>query len=66
MLQLNFTKKIAKIFNRISESGESVVELVLGLLRPLQKPGKKKGLTGNLQTNHTALCTEENSYNLSC
>ena len=42
-------EKIAEIFNRISETGEFVVELVLGLLRPLQKPGKKKGPTGILR-----------------
>ena len=41
--------QIADIFNRVAETGESVVELVLGCLRPLQKPGKTKGPTENLR-----------------
>ena len=36
-------KEIATIFNKVAETGEPVTELVLGLLRPLQKPGKSKG-----------------------
>ena len=35
-------KEIATIFNKVAETGEPVIELVLGLLRPLQKPGKRK------------------------
>ena len=42
-------RQIAEIFNRVAETGESVAELVLGLLRPLQKPGKAKGPTENLR-----------------
>ena len=42
-------KEIATIFNKIAETGEPVTESVLGLLRPLQKPGKAKGLPENLR-----------------
>ncbi len=30
-------------FNTLSKTGEDLKELVLGLLKPLQKPGKPKG-----------------------
>ena len=42
-------KEIATIFNKVAETGEPVTELVLGLLRPLQKPGKSKGPPENLR-----------------
>ena len=42
-------KEIATIFNKVAETGEPVTELVLGLLRPLQKPGKAKGPPENLR-----------------
>ena len=34
--------EIANIFNTLSRTGEDLKELILGLLRPLQKPGKAK------------------------
>ena len=40
-------QETANIYNVVAESGESVTELTLGLLRPLQKPGKAKGPTEN-------------------
>ena len=42
-------KEIATIFNKVAETGEPVTELVLGLLRLLQKPGKVKGPPENLR-----------------
>ena len=42
-------KEIATIFNKVAETGEPVTELVLGLLWPLQKLGKSKGLPENLR-----------------
>ena len=42
-------QEIANILNKVAETGESVIELFLGLLRPLQKPGKSKGPTENLR-----------------
>ena len=42
-------EQIAAIFNKVAETGDSVIELVLGLLRPLQKTGKAKGPTENLR-----------------
>ena len=42
-------KEIATIFNKVAETGEPVTELVLGLLRTLQKPGKAKGPPENLR-----------------
>ena len=41
-------QEIAKIFNSVAETGEKVTELMLGILRPLQKPGKSKGPPENL------------------
>ena len=40
--------EIAKIFNSVSATGEEVTELILGILRPLQKTGKANGLPANL------------------
>ena len=42
-------KQIAIIFNRIAENGEQLEELNLGILTPLQKPGKKKGPPENIR-----------------
>ena len=36
-------REMSKIFNTVAETGENISELILGLLRPLQKPGKEKG-----------------------
>ena len=41
--------QIAKIYNDVAKEGDSVIELKLGLLRPLQKPGKPKGPVANLR-----------------
>ena len=41
--------EIANIFNRVAETGEPVTELILGLLRPIPKPGKAKGPPENLR-----------------
>ena len=41
--------EIANIFNTLSRTGEDLKELILGILRPLQKPGKAKGPTKNLR-----------------
>ena len=41
--------EITKIFNSVSATGEEVTELILGILRPLQKPGKAKGPPANLR-----------------
>ena len=42
-------KEIATIFNKVAETGEPVTELVPGLLRPLQKPGKAKSPPENIR-----------------
>ena len=42
-------RETATIFNKVAETGEPVTELVLGLLRPFQKPGKAKGPPENLR-----------------
>ena len=42
-------KQIAIIFNQITETGEQLKELNLGILTPLQKPGKKKGPPENIR-----------------
>ena len=42
-------KEIADIFNKVAETGENINELILGILRPLQKPGKEKGPVINLR-----------------
>ena len=42
-------QEIANIFNTITKTGEELRELVFGLLRPLQKPGKTKGPVENLR-----------------
>ena len=39
----NTQKEIANIFNKVAETGENITELILGLLRTLQKRGKEKG-----------------------
>ena len=41
--------QIAEIYNDAAKEGDSVIELKLGLLRPLQKPGKSKGPVANLR-----------------
>ena len=41
--------QIAQIYNYIAKKGEDVIELKLGLLRPLPKPGKTKGPVENLR-----------------
>ena len=42
-------KEMAEIYNTVAKDGDSVMELKLGLLRSLQKPGKAKGPTENLR-----------------
>ena len=42
-------EEIANIFNRVAETEEEIKELVIGLLRPIQKPGKEKGPPANLR-----------------
>ena len=37
--------EIANIFNTLASTGEELQGLILGILRPLQKPGKEKGPT---------------------
>ena len=41
--------EIAKIFNSVSATGKEVTELILGILRPLQKPGNAKVPPANLR-----------------
>ena len=41
--------QIAEIYNDVAKEEDSVIELKLGLLRPLQKPGKSKGPVANLR-----------------
>ena len=41
--------KIAKIFNSVASKIDHAGELILGLLKPLQKPGKSKGPPKNLR-----------------
>ena len=40
---------LADIYNNISETGEDSPELTLGVITPLQKPGKLKGPVQNLR-----------------
>ena len=40
---------LADIYNNISETGEHPPELTLGIITPLQKPGKPKGPVQNLR-----------------
>ena len=40
---LSIRNEIADIFNNVARTGEQVTGLILGILRPLQKPGKAKG-----------------------
>ena len=42
-------KYIADTLNRTFETGEPIEELQLGILTPLQKPGKKKGPPENIR-----------------
>ena len=42
-------KEIASIFNKLSETGAEVQELILGLLKPLPKPRKPKGSPENIK-----------------
>ena len=46
---IEILQEIANIFNTVSSTEEDLRELVVGLLRPLQKPGKKKGPPENLR-----------------
>ena len=46
---ISIHKEIAKIFNTVAKSGEEITELIMGILRPLQKPGKPKGPVENLR-----------------
>ena len=54
-VQLEMTKyapqaeEIAKIYNKVAKDGDELTDLKLGLLRPLQKPGKFKGPAANLR-----------------
>ena len=57
-------KEIATIFNKVAETGEPVIELVLGLLRPLQKPGKSKRSTRKPSTNNLTICPEKDLNNM--
>ena len=42
-------EEIAKIFNEVAEHGTEITELTLGMMTPLQKPGKKRGPPGNIR-----------------
>ena len=42
-------KLLADIYNNISETGEHPPELTLGIITPIQKPGKPKGPVQNLR-----------------
>ena len=42
-------REIAKIFNKVAETGENITELTLGFLKPSQKPGKQRGPVVNLR-----------------
>ena len=46
---IEILQQISEIFNTITNTEEELRELVVGLLRPLQKPGKKKGPAENLR-----------------
>ena len=40
---IEILREMSNIFNTVAETGENISELILGLLRPLQKPGKEEG-----------------------
>ena len=42
-------QQIADIYNQIAETGQHPPELVLGIVTPLQKPGKERGPVQNLR-----------------
>ena len=42
-------KKVADIYNNIAATGKHPNEIIHGILRALQKPGKPKGATSNLR-----------------
>ena len=46
---IEILQEIANIYNTVTNTDEELRELVVGLLRPLQKPGKKKGPPENLR-----------------
>ena len=46
---IEILQEIAEILNTTTNTEEELQELVVGLLRPLQKPGKKKGPAENLR-----------------
>ena len=46
---MEILEQIADILNTTTNTEEELQELVVGLLRPLQKPGKKKGPAENLR-----------------
>ena len=46
---IEILQQIAEILNTTTNTEEELQELVVGLLRPLQKPGKKKGPAENLR-----------------
>ena len=46
---MELLEQIADILNTTTNTEEELQELVVGLLRPLQKPGKKKGPAENLR-----------------
>lgn len=42
-------KEIAKIFNKVAETGKKITKLTLGILTPIQKPGKPRGPVMNIR-----------------
>lgn len=48
LIELHY--KIARIFNSVASKGDHIEELILGLQRPQEKPGKSKGAPENLTT----------------
>ena len=47
---IEILREMSNIFNTVAETGENRSEHILGLLRPLQKPGKEKGPVINLRS----------------
>ncbi len=46
---IEILQEIANIYNTVTNTDKELCELVVGLLRPLQNPGKKKGPPENLR-----------------
>ena len=57
----------ADIFNGVADTGEHPEELKMGILTPLEKPGKKQKIGGegdHLRPHHVVVCPAENVDNM--